>query len=125
MSKNSFQLIELAVVDCETSTRFWCDVLGFELLDERPEQGIAELILGTARVKLIQSALDTSSWQMASLQIPLPDINPQIMRLKEASWPFGGPSEKYRNTFEDVEKTEARTLSVQDPNGIYLEFIEY
>jgi len=45
---------ELAVSDWRCSKRFYCDVLGFECLYERPEEGFCYLRLGEAELMIDQ-----------------------------------------------------------------------
>lgn len=46
MSAEPSLVPELAVTDCDVSARFWRDLLGFEVLYDRPEEGFAYLALG-------------------------------------------------------------------------------
>lgn len=45
---------ELSVTDYEASRRFWCDLVGFSLRYERPEEGFGYLVLGNAHLMLDQ-----------------------------------------------------------------------
>lgn len=45
---------ELAVTDIAASHRFWCDILGFKVLYERPEDGFVYLDLDGAEIMLDQ-----------------------------------------------------------------------
>ncbi|WFN95188.1 hypothetical protein [Gordonia sihwensis] len=45
MSAEPSLVPELAVIDCSVSVRFWRDLLGFEVLYDRPEEGFAYLAL--------------------------------------------------------------------------------
>lgn len=45
---------ELTVTDYKASRRFWCDLVGFSLRYERPEEGFGYLVLGNAHLMLDQ-----------------------------------------------------------------------
>ena len=52
MSSEPGLVPELAVTDYEASKRFWCDLVGFSLRYERPEEGFGYLVLGSAHLAL-------------------------------------------------------------------------
>lgn len=117
---------ELAVTDCAVSLRFWRDLLDFEVLYERPEEGFAYLALGSAHVMLDQANVGRT-WRTASFDIPLgrginfqisvPDVAVQLDRLKQASWPvFMEPEEKWYR-IGPSEEAGVRQFLVQDPDG--------
>ena len=52
MSNEPGLVPELTVTDYEASRRFWCDLVGFSLRYERPEEGFGYLVLGNAHLML-------------------------------------------------------------------------
>ena len=65
---------ELKVTDISASCRFWCGLLGFSVLYDRPEDGFAYLTLDGAEVMLDQrgaGALDRRGiWETGPMQPP-------------------------------------------------------
>jgi catechol 2,3-dioxygenase-like lactoylglutathione lyase family enzyme len=119
---------ELSVTDLTASRRFWCDLVGFTVEYERPEEGFAYLVLGQAHLMLDQAGVGRT-WATARLETPLgrginfqlsvPSIEPVIKRLRAAGWPlFGQPEEKWYRT--GTTETGVRQLLVQDPDGYLL-----
>lgn len=121
---------ELAVFNLAESKKFWCDILGFVIAYERPENNFCYLENEGAQVMLDQR---NGNWETAPFERPLgrgvnfqifvKNIEPLIRRLKEANWPL------YKETFEvwrrvgDVE-SGTREFLVQDADGYLLRFTE-
>ena len=61
---------ELAVTNYEASRRFWCDLVGFCLRYERPEEGFGYLVLGNAHLMLDQIN-HGRTWATGPLEPPL------------------------------------------------------
>ena len=61
---------ELSVTDYEASRHFWCDLVGFSLRYERPEEGFGYLVLGSAHLMLDQINRGRT-WETGSLEPPL------------------------------------------------------
>jgi catechol 2,3-dioxygenase-like lactoylglutathione lyase family enzyme len=119
---------ELSVTDLSASRRFWCDLVGFTVKYERPEEGFAYLVLGRAHLMLDQAGVGRT-WATARLETPLgrginfqlsvPSIKPVIERLRAVGWPlFGEPEEKWYRT--GTTEAGVRQLLVQDPDGYLL-----
>ncbi|RRD53329.1 VOC family protein [Buchananella hordeovulneris] len=117
---------ELTVTDFGASLRFWCDLLGFEVLYDRPEERFAYLVLGNAHVMLDQVDI-ARTWQPAPLAPPLgcginfelsvPDVSLQLRRLRAANWPlFMEPEEKWYRV-GPTQELGVRQFLVQDPDG--------
>lgn len=116
---------ELSVSELAVSLHFWVELLGFGVDYQRPEEGFAALVLGSARVMLDQIGL-TRTWKTADLEAPLgrgvnfevsvPQLAPLLDRLSRASWPlFLAPEEKwYRAGDREV---GVHQFLVQDPDG--------
>lgn len=125
MSNEPGLVPELAVTDYEASRRFWCDLVGFSLRYERPEEGFGYLVLGNAHLMLDQIN-QGRTWATGMLEAPLGrGINLEIQvvpldaaweRLTQAQWPiFVEPEEKWYRA-GDVE-IGVRQFLVQDPDG--------
>lgn len=61
---------ELAVSDLPTSLKFWCDVIGFSVWYDRPEEKFAYLTLGRAQIMLEQHASSDRSFVNGALELP-------------------------------------------------------
>ncbi|CAM3035781.1 MULTISPECIES: VOC family protein [Dermacoccus] len=105
MSAEPSLVPELAVTDCDVSVRFWRDLLAFEVLYDRPEEGFAYLALGDAHLMLDQADIGRT-WRTApfdpplgrgiNFQISVPDVADQLKQLREANWPlFMEPEDKW------------------------------
>ena len=125
MSSEPGLVPELAVTDYEASKRFWCDLVGFSLRYERPEEGFGYLVLGSAHLMLDQIN-QGRTWATGTLEAPLGrGINFEIQvapldaaweRLTQAQWPiFVEPEEKWYRA-GDVE-IGVRQFLIQDPDG--------
>lgn len=125
MSSEPGLVPELAVTDYEASKRFWCDLIGFSLRYERPEEGFGYLVLGSAHLMLDQIN-PGRTWATGTLEAPLGrGINLEIQvaplgaaweRLTQAQWPiFVEPEEKWYRA-GDVE-IGVRQFLIQDPDG--------
>lgn len=119
---------ELAVRDLQASLRFWCDLIGFRIRNERPEERFAYLVLGRAHIMLDQIG-HTRTWETGDLRYPLgrginfevqvPDVDTVLERLNKASWPIFLPIEErwYRAGDEEI---GVRQFLVMDPDGYLL-----
>ena len=119
---------ELSVTDYEASRHFWCDLVGFSLRYERPEEGFGYLVLGHAHLMLDQINLGRT-WETGSLEPPLgrginfevqvENLDTILRRIKNAGWPiFVEPEEKWYRA-GDIE-IGVRQFLVQDPDGFLL-----
>ncbi len=129
MSAEPSLVPELAVTDCDVSVRFWRDLLGFEVLYDRPEEGFAYLALGGAHLMLDQADIgrtgrtapfDPPLGRGINFQISVPDVADQLRQLREAGWPlFMEPEEKWYRIGPSKE-AGVRQFLVQDPDGYLL-----
>ncbi|WP_448756403.1 bleomycin resistance protein [Actinomyces sp.] len=125
MSNEPGLVPELVVTDYEASRRFWCDLVGFSLRYERPEEGFGYLVLGNAHLMLDQ--IDHGrTWATGPLEFPLgrginfevqvDNLDGTLQRITEAGWPiFVEPEEKWYRA-GDVE-IGVRQFLIQDPDG--------
>lgn len=124
---------ELAVVSIAESRRFYCDLLGFSAVYERPEEGFAFLAFGEAQLMLDQigvgrtfddaEPLTRPLGRGLNLQIEAPAVMPLLSALQDAGWPLYLPLEEkwYRRDDEEVGN---RQFVVADPDGYLLRFYE-
>ena len=119
---------ELSVTDYKASRHFWCDLVGFSLRYERPEEGFGYLVLGNAHLMLDQISLGRT-WETGPLELPLgrginfevqvENLDPALQRITSAGWPiFLEPEEKWYRA-GDIE-IGVRQFLVQDPDGYLL-----
>lgn len=122
---------ELTCTSLSNSKRFYCDLLGFSVRYERPEDGFAYLCLGNAQLMLEQRHAD--GWAVGLLkrpfgrginfQIEVDATDPICTRLRSASVAlFCEPKEVWYRQ-DDVEHGQIEML-VQDPDGYLLRFVE-
>jgi catechol 2,3-dioxygenase-like lactoylglutathione lyase family enzyme len=125
---------EFAVTDWQLSRAFYCDVLGFECLYERPEEGFCYLGLGEAELMIDQIGLgrtfgagyrpETRPFGKGlNVQIRVPSITPLLRELARRGQPLVLPVEErwYRIRSEE---TGLRQFVVADPDGYLLRFHE-
>jgi catechol 2,3-dioxygenase-like lactoylglutathione lyase family enzyme len=124
---------ELVVTDIATSLKFWCGLVGFRILYDRPEQQFAYLELDGAEVMLEQRGsgaperqniwdtgpLERPFGRGINLQIQVSDVAGLCETFRVARWPiFFGPEERwYRNGTVEI---GVRQFLVQDPDGYLL-----
>ena len=83
MSNEPGLVPELTVTDYEASRRFWCDLVGFSLRYERPEEGFGYLVLGNAHLMLDQ--IDQGrTWATGPLEFPLVGVS--TSRFRSTIW---------------------------------------
>lgn len=122
---------ELIISDLDASLRFWCDLLGFRVLYERPAEGFAYLERERAEVML--EVLGDRSWVVGTLerpfgrgvnlQIEAASLSPMLEALARAEWPlYRQPEERWYRT--GAMEAGQRQFLVQDPDGHLLRFAE-
>ena len=121
---------ELLVADLDHSLRFWCDLCGFQVAFDRPEDRFAYLDLDGAQIMLEQRGRGRN-WITAPLQAPLgrglnfqisvASIQPILAALQDAGWALFMPPERkwYRTGSFD---TGVEQFLVQDPDGYLIRF---
>jgi catechol 2,3-dioxygenase-like lactoylglutathione lyase family enzyme len=121
---------ELDVSDLGASKSFWCDLLGFRIAYQRPEDRFMYIELQGAQVMLMQH---NGNWETAPLerpfgrginfQIVVDDITPLLVALEQANWPL---FEECREAWYRVgERARGqRQFLVQDPDGYLLRFAQ-
>jgi catechol 2,3-dioxygenase-like lactoylglutathione lyase family enzyme len=121
---------ELDVFDLAKSKAFWCDVLGFEIAYERPENGFIFIELQGSQVMLNTR---NGNWETGELQHPLgrginfqmfvDSTEPLLDALKKARWPL---FRECHDAWYPVagEERGNRQFLVQDPDGYLLRFAQ-
>lgn len=123
---------ELAVHDLDVSLRFYLDVIGFEMVYSRPEEGFAFLQLSDSQLMLDQIDLGRT-WRTASFDHPLGrGVNFQIRvdgvqtvtdRLAAAGLePYMATETKWYRVGD--EQQGQRQVLIQDPDGYLLRLFE-
>ncbi len=112
------------------SMDFWCGLCGFEVWYERPEEGFAYVVRGSAHVMLEQigvgrnwltGPLDRPLGRGVNFQISVPAIEPICSSLREAGWPlFMEPETKWYRTGDG--ETGVEQFLVTDPDGYLIRF---
>ncbi len=123
-------LPEFAVTDLAASLRFWCSLLGFRVVYERPESSFAYLECAGAQVMLETShgawetgPLDQPFGHGINFQIFVDDLEPLRDTLVAAGWPlFAAVTEAWYRM--DDQEVGQRQLLVQDPDGYLLRFAQ-
>ena len=125
---------ELAVSDWQISRGFYCDLVGFEVAYERPEEGFSYLVLGDAQLMIDQigigrtfeideAPLERPFGRGLNLQIRVPDVSAILQRLSAAGVPLYLPLEEkwYRRDDHEVGN---RQFVVADLDGYLLRLYE-
>ncbi len=125
---------EFAVSDWRASKRFYCDVLGFERVYDRPEEGFCYLRLGQADIMIDQIGegrtfddghlpKDRPFGRGVNVQIRVEAISPMVDALTRAGYPLFLPVEEKWYRTGDTESGN-RQFVVADPDGYLLRFYE-
>nr|WP_245223979.1 VOC family protein [Rhizobium halophytocola] len=125
---------EFSVGDWWTSRSFYCDLVGFSVAYERPEEGFSYLELGDAQLMIDQvgvgrtfeiegAPLERPFGRGLNVQIKVPSIDTILDRLKVAGIPlYLEPEEKWYR--RDDQELGQRQFVVADPDGYLLRFCE-
>ncbi len=125
---------EFAVSDWQKSKAFYCDILGFACLYERPEEGFCYLALGEAEIMIDQigdgRTFDDGHLPRAypfgkglNVQIRVEAISEMVEALRQHGVTlYLEPEDKWYRV-QDVESGN-RQFVVADPDGYLLRFYE-
>ncbi|TNM65880.1 bleomycin resistance protein [Aliirhizobium smilacinae] len=125
---------EFAVSDWLKSRRFYCDLIGFSVRYERPEEGFCYLELGDAELMIDQigigrtfsidgAPLEKPFGRGLNLQIRVTDVAAILCRLAEAGIdPYLPLEEKWYR--RDNHEVGNRQFVVTDPDGYLLRLFE-
>ncbi len=124
---------EFKVVDYSKSLDFYTQLVGFEVLYERPEEDFAMLEMNHARLMIEGISSKTRSWFVGQLERPLGrgmhlqievnDVSHLHQRFKEEEYPIFLDLEEKWYRVKDQEVGHRQFL-VQDPDGYLLRFFE-
>ena len=125
---------DFVVSDLRASLDFWCDLLGFRVAYDRPEESFAYLDLDGAQVMLEKRDPSVRQWLTAPLEAPLgrginfqievPDVGLILERLAAARWPlFMQPEEGWYRVAD--RESGQRQFLVQDPDGYLLRLAQW
>lgn len=117
---------ELLVTDLQASLAFWCGMLGFRILYDRPEEKFAYLDLDGAEVMIEQRSETVRQWVTGAmeqpfgrginLQIEVADLLAPLERLQFNRWPLFMDVEEKWYRAGDAE-IGCRQFLVRDPDG--------
>ncbi len=122
---------ELLVSDLNGSLHFWCDICGFTVAYDRPEDRFAYLDRSGCQIMLEEAMAPGRRWITGLLQRPfgrgvnfqitVDDLEPILTSLLDASWPlFLDPEEVWYRA--GPRETGVRQFLVQDPDGYLVRF---
>ena len=124
---------EMIVSDLSRSLHFYCDVLGFRVEYQRPEDLFAFLSFHGSQLMLEQDDLEPSSWRVGPLEAPFgrginlsikcPDVQALIDRFEAAGYTLRKPLEERWYRSNEVLFGERNCLLL-DPDGYLLRFAE-
>jgi catechol 2,3-dioxygenase-like lactoylglutathione lyase family enzyme len=123
---------ELDVSDIETSLRFWCEQLGFEIAYDRPQAGFAYLEREGAQIMLCQingnwetGALERPFGRGVNFQIATQSLDPILKAIAKADWPlYREPAEAWYRIGSEPLESGSREFLVQDPDGYLIRFAQ-
>lgn len=125
-------VVEFAVLDWRSSLTFYTDLLGFEVVFSRPEEGFVFLGLGGAQIMFYQANLERNLLaedapltrplgQGVNLQIQVETIEPLTKALASANIGLAlDPEERWYRI--DDSSLGVRQFAVADPDGYLLRF---
>lgn len=123
---------ELTVSDFATSLHFYCDILGFDIINQRSNPDFVYLAMD--KVQIMLEAMHEEMWSTGELakpfgrginfQMEFDDIAPILARLQAAKVPLF--REQKDSWYEVGDKLSGmREFLVQDPDGYLLRFSQY
>ena len=123
---NAALVPELICSDIAASLKFYCEVLGFQILYERPEQRFAYLGMSDAELMLEQPSTQDRLWPKAELvkpygrginfEIRVNDVGAVHKRVSAADLEFFLALEE-RDYKRKSDTVRVRQFAVQDPDG--------
>ena len=118
---------ELAVFDLARSTAFWCDVLGFTIAYQRPENNFerqgSQVMLDQANGNWETGPLKRPLGRGINFQMFVESVEPLLDALKQAGWPLYKQCHDAWYRIGDRE-VGSRQFLVQDPDGYLLRFAQ-
>lgn len=119
---------ELYVTNIDASRDFWCDILGFSVAYQRPEESFVYLEnKDDAQVMLYQpNGFDGKQEVMSScmLQLVVDELTPILSAIERAKWPMQrNPEEVWRRWGDRM--GGRREIRLNDPDGHKILVAEY
>ena len=118
---------ELAVTDWRKSLVFYRDVLGFEMVYSRPDEGFAQLMVDQIGIgRTFGDAAGLAAGELGrgiNLQIRVASLDPLLDGLRQAGLPLEIDCEERIYTVAG-ENLMQRQFVVADPDGYLLRFCE-
>lgn len=123
---------ELTVTDFAASLRFYVDILGFELMNQRNDPHFAYLSFGDAQLMIEQyhaegwkpAALERPFGRGVNFQIEVADMKPILSRLKLNGIPLFRSLQDNHYAIGQTTICQ-REFLVQDPDGYLLRLSQY
>ncbi len=124
---------ELSVSDFERSLKFYCQVVGFKIEYERPEDSFAYVSFCGSQIMLEQQEDEVTAWSVGQLVKPYGrgvnfsieclDAHALARKIEQAGYSLRKPVEdcEYRH---DACVHVQRSFLVQDPDGYLLRFAQ-
>ena len=127
-------VVEFAVIDWRRSLKFYTELLGFEVVYDRPEEGFVFLQLGGAQIMFYQANLERNLVAGGAplkpplgvgvnLQIQVETIEPMLAALERANLELSLAPEERWYRVGDI-SLGVRQFAVADPDGYLLRFSE-
>ncbi|ANI31819.1 glyoxalase [Yersinia entomophaga] len=120
---------EIVVRDIKKSIYFWCEIIGFSIRYDRPEQGFIYLVREGAQIMLEQYQGDDDHWLTApfgktlgngvTFQIEVTEVAPILTRLQQVNCPVFQPCADVWYRANEIEIAQRQCL-VQDADGYLL-----
>ena len=123
---------ELSVRNISASRRFYCDILGFTMLYDRPEEGFACIEYDGCRLMLdalgigrdfVTGPMEHPFGRGVNLEFVVADLGPLLARLDAAGIDLFLPLETRNYRIGDDVITQ-RQFGVQDPDGYLIRFAQ-
>src|SRR5262249_46034651 len=121
---------EFAVGDLAASLHFWCNLLGFRIAYQRPEDDFVYLERHAAQVmvEVSSGAWQTGAWERPlgrgiNFQILVDRLEPLIGALASANWPLFRTLHEAWYRVGD-QQIGMRQFLVQDPDGYLVRFAQ-
>jgi catechol 2,3-dioxygenase-like lactoylglutathione lyase family enzyme len=133
MEKMNPLVPELIVTDLAQSLAFYCNVLGFHIEYQRPEDRFAFLSFHGSQLMLEQDDFSDSPWRVGPLEQPFgrglnlsiqcPDVRTLAAAISQAGLALRKPLEERWYRQDDRSHGELNCL-LQDPDGYLLRFTQ-
>ena len=114
---------EFVVSDIEKSRRFYCDLLGFSVQYERPEEKFLFLSLEDCQLMLEEGSTEELAGRGINISFGIKDVPQLHQKLLEAEYPIHRPLIKREFRVGDS-FIYPQEFAILDPDGYFLRFSE-